>query len=158
MREEKSERIPPPEGRSKAGLETPLHFKIRGMDCAEEVMVLKREVGPVVGGEDRLSFDIFNGKMSVAPGPESLSSTTIIQAVERTGMQAEAWQDVQEPAIAEGFWQRRGRMILTAASGLLSLAGFLWHAWVAGEVGAALGSEGMGLSHAPPLAAEALYA
>ena len=33
-------------------------FKVRGMDCAEEVAVLKDVVGPVVGGADRLSFDI----------------------------------------------------------------------------------------------------
>lgn len=31
-------------------------FRIRGMDCADEVAVLKRAVGPIVGGEDRLSF------------------------------------------------------------------------------------------------------
>ena len=30
-------------------------FKVRGMDCAEEVAVLKDVVGPVVGGADRLS-------------------------------------------------------------------------------------------------------
>lgn len=46
-----------------------LRFKIHGMDCAEEVAVLKREVGPVVGGEDRLSFDILSGKLTVAAGP-----------------------------------------------------------------------------------------
>lgn len=26
-------------------------FRIRGMDCAEEVGVLRREIGPLVGGE-----------------------------------------------------------------------------------------------------------
>jgi hypothetical protein len=31
-------------------------FRIRGMDCAEEVAILKREVGPLVGGEERLSL------------------------------------------------------------------------------------------------------
>ena len=33
-------------------------FKISGLDCAEEVAVLKREIGPLVGGEDRLAFDV----------------------------------------------------------------------------------------------------
>jgi hypothetical protein len=28
-------------------------LKIRGMDCAEEVAIPKRGVGPLVGGEDR---------------------------------------------------------------------------------------------------------
>ena len=26
-----------------------LQFKIRGMDCAEEVAILKREIGPMLG-------------------------------------------------------------------------------------------------------------
>ena len=30
-----------------------LEFKIQGMDCAEEVEVLRREVGPLVGGESQ---------------------------------------------------------------------------------------------------------
>ena len=40
-----------------------LPFKVTGMDCAEEIAVLKRSVGPVVGGEDKLPFDILNAKM-----------------------------------------------------------------------------------------------
>lgn len=28
-----------------------LEFRIRGMNCAEEVDILKRELGPLVGGE-----------------------------------------------------------------------------------------------------------
>ena len=30
-------------------------YKVQGMDCAEEVAVLKRAVGPLVGGVDRLA-------------------------------------------------------------------------------------------------------
>lgn len=33
-------------------------FRIRGMDCAEEVAVLKDVVGPLVGGPGRLSFSV----------------------------------------------------------------------------------------------------
>jgi len=32
-----------------------LHFKIDGMDCAEEVAVLKKELGAIVGGEGQRS-------------------------------------------------------------------------------------------------------
>jgi Cd2+/Zn2+-exporting ATPase len=49
-------------------------------------------------------------------------------------------------------------MVLTAVSGLLSLAGFLFHTWTAGGVMAALGSEGMGQSHHVPVVAQVLYA
>lgn len=67
-------------------------FKIHGMDCAEEVAVLKREVGPAVGGEELLLFDILNGKMSVA-GADNVSTDTILRAVAHTGLRAEPWQE-----------------------------------------------------------------
>jgi Cd2+/Zn2+-exporting ATPase len=158
MNEEHRRQLPSPDGRSDARPDIVPHFKIHGMDCAEEVAVLKRELGPMVGGEEYLAFDILNGKMIVSPGAKPLPLDTILQAVARTGMRADVWQDERDPALAEGFWQRRGRMVLTAASGLLSLAGFLVHAWTASGVMAALGSEGIGQPHHVPLAAQALYA
>ena len=42
-----------------------LHFKIHGMDCAEEVGILKRELRDLVDNESNLSFDILNGRMSL---------------------------------------------------------------------------------------------
>ena len=46
----------------------PLQFRIIGMDCADEVAILKREVGPVAGGEGQLAFDVLSGKMTVTSG------------------------------------------------------------------------------------------
>src|SRR3546814_8536232 len=43
-------------------------FKIHGMDCADEVTLLKREDGPVVRSQ-HLSFALINGRMSVAGAP-----------------------------------------------------------------------------------------
>ncbi|HJT76002.1 MAG TPA: heavy metal translocating P-type ATPase [Gemmataceae bacterium] len=134
-----------------------LQFKINGMDCAEEVAVLKREVGPVVGGEDRLGFDILNGRMTVTRASADVSPESIRQAVARTGMRAEDWRDEPAGPRNEGFWQRRGRTVLTAASGLFTALGFLVHVWVAGGFRAALGAEGMGTAHGVPLAARAIY-
>ena len=36
-------------------------FRIRGMDCAEEVAALERELAPLLGGEGELGFDLLNG-------------------------------------------------------------------------------------------------
>ena len=36
----------------------PLQLKLYGLDCAEEVAMLKCDIGPVVRGEQRLKFDI----------------------------------------------------------------------------------------------------
>jgi Cd2+/Zn2+-exporting ATPase len=132
-------------------------YKIRGMDCAEEIAILKREIGPLVGGEERLSFDLLRAKMTVVAGPESVGAEAIVQAVRRTGMAAEVWEDDPARVQREGFWLRRGRALLTAVSGVSALAGFAAHAALAGGVSRALGSEGMGLAHSVPVASRGLY-
>ncbi len=137
---------------------TALDFKIHGMDCAEEVAVLKREVGPVVGGEARISFDILNGRMTVATGPGGISPDFIVEAVARTGMRAEVWRQGAQLADRGGLWQRRGQTILTAASGLFGVLGFFTHAWAEGGLLAAFGTEGVGVIHRVPLAVKGLYA
>lgn len=129
-----------------------LDFKIHGMDCAEEVAILKRELGPVVGGEDRLTFDILNGKMSVRLDADVVTAGTVQQAVARTGMKAEIWEGQTGNAEEVAFWPQHGRAILTAASGLCTLAGFTVHAWTVGSLMTALaGGEGM------PLTVRGLY-
>src|SRR5262245_12306809 len=102
------------------------------MDCAEEVAILKRGVGPVVGGEDRLSFDILHGRMAVTPGPDEVSPDAILQAVARTGMRAEVWRQGETAPEQKGLWQKYGQTAMTAASGAFTLLGFLAHAWLAG--------------------------
>lgn len=67
-------------------------FKVRGMDCAEEVAVLRDVVGPVVGGAGYLSFDILSGRMTVA-AEATADGRQVQRAVAQTGMQAERWSD-----------------------------------------------------------------
>ncbi|HEX2644668.1 MAG TPA: heavy metal translocating P-type ATPase, partial [Thermoanaerobaculia bacterium] len=135
----------------------PRQFKIRGMDCAEEVAILKREIGPLVGGEDRLSFDILKARMTLAAPAGEVPDGMILQAVERTGMGAQVWKEGSENAEPAGLWQRWGRTALTAVSGLATLGGFATHAGLAGGLAEAFGSEGAGLAHAVPPAAKILY-
>ncbi|MBS1785352.1 MAG: heavy metal translocating P-type ATPase, partial [Acidobacteria bacterium] len=131
-------------------------FKIHGMDCAEEITTLKAEIGPLVGGEDRLLFDLMNGKMTVSEAA-SASSEEILQAVSRTGMQAESWSE-QGPASSGG---KSGRQLLQfrlmVASGVLALIAFAFHALRAGGLMQALGSEGMGAAQAVPWISQGLY-
>ena len=134
-----------------------MQFKIRGMDCAEEIAILKREVGPLVGGERNLAFDLLKAKMTVIAAPPAVGEREIVETVARTGMGAQAWEDDPKRLQPEGFWERRGRIVLTAGSGAAALAGFATHAALAGGVWQAVGSEGMGLQTAVPAAAQALY-
>jgi Cd2+/Zn2+-exporting ATPase len=134
----------------------PLLFKIHGMDCAEEVAVLKREVGPLVGGEDRLAFDVIDGRMSVE-APPGVSPDAVARAVARTGMRASPWEGGGEAADEGRFWDLWGRTALTSASGVFMVAGFLAHAWDAGGFRAAVGSDRVMVAHAVPFAAKLLY-
>ena len=133
-----------------------LEFRIHGMDCAEEIAILKRELGSLVPSEDHLSFDILNAKMIVQPGESQISAEVIMEAVNRTGMKAEVWEDYAEETTAN-FWERYGRTILTAVSGICGLLGFCIHVWTAGGLLPALGSEGMGVAHSVPPLAIAFY-
>jgi len=134
-----------------------LEFKIRGMDCAEEVGVLKREVGPLVGGERHLTFDLLRGKMGVRS--PSIAAGDVIRAVNKTGMQAELWIETANPTAGRDpktrIWS--GRNIATVLSGMMTLAGFVVHVALRGGFGEALGSEGLGQAHHVPLAARLVY-
>jgi Zn2+/Cd2+-exporting ATPase len=146
------------------GIETPSElnrtaerrvFKVRGMDCAEEVAVLKDVVGPVVGGASRLSFDILNGRMTVA-AEAAADDFQVKTAVAKTGMQAERWNEQGRDERADNG--RRLRKTLTAISGAFTLAGFGTHAALAGSIGVALGSEGAGLAYDVPWPSRFMYA
>ncbi|GMW01645.1 MAG: hypothetical protein AMXMBFR84_27820 [Candidatus Hydrogenedentota bacterium] len=106
----------------------PKSFKIRGMDCAEEIAILKRELGPLVGGEECISFDLLNARITIAPAKKDIRDEAIIAAVARTGMQATPWQAHMRNATASNsLWQRHGRTLFVILGGLATFAGFLIH-------------------------------
>ena len=129
-------------------------FKVRGMDCAEEVAVLKDVVGPIVGGAAHLSFDVLNGRMTVG-GEATVDDLQVKNAVAKTGMQAERWSDQRDHDDADDG--RRSRTILTVVSGALALSGFLTHVVLAGSLGSALGAEGTDLAHDVPWLPRLMY-
>jgi Cd2+/Zn2+-exporting ATPase len=112
--------------------------RVRGLDCAEEIAVLTRAVGPIVGGEEHLAFDVLRGKMTVLSSSAPVSVAAVQGAVARTGMEAEPWG---EPRRGASFWRRRGRTVSVVASGLLVTAGLATQAVLAGGVVAALAGE-----------------
>lgn len=130
-------------------------FRIHGLDCADEVAVLKRALSPLVGGEERLAFDLLQGKMAVLDSP-AVSPDDVVRAVAQTGMRAETWQEKPSGAQRERSWEQHGRMVTMAVSGLLAAGGFVVHAVVAGGVTIALGG-GDDINHGAPLLARVLY-
>ena len=94
------------------------------MCCVEEVRVLKAAVGPLAGGEEGLSFDLLNGKMTVTAA--GLSDQAVMAAVAGTGMRAEPWQASDAGGRRREDAARRGRQTaLAAVSGASALAGFV---------------------------------
>ena len=94
--------------------------------------LLKRAVGPLVGGELNLDFDILNSKMTIRSAAQEIDPETIRAAVATTGMTAFSWEDfcaASVCAVRENFWEQHGRLVLCAASGLLLAAGLVWQVW-----------------------------
>lgn len=131
-------------------------FRIHGMDCADEIAALKREVGPLVG-EDKLAFDLLNGRMSIDMAPDAGLEARIEKAVVRAGLRAEPWTEGGSSEAAQAEERRkRVQSWLTMASGALTALGFAVHAWLGGGVIAAFeaGEHALGST---PLASMALY-
>lgn len=129
-------------------------FVVSGMDCAEEVGALRREVGPLVGGEDRLTFDLLGGRMIVAADAATVPDAAIVAAAGRAGLQARPVG--ADNATESGWWCRHGRFVTTIASAGGVGAGMLIHGLVAGSA-----LHAVGLAQEPgglPLGSVAAYA
>lgn len=134
-----------------------VRLRIMGMDCAEEVAILRKELLPLVVDPERLQFDVLNRKLTVRHGTPQASGMEVITAVKQTGMTAEPWSDEASQSQSEHDHTAKSRTILTALSGIFGFGGFVLHAWLAGGLGEALGSEGMGLNISVPMPAILLY-
>ena len=130
------------------------------MCCAQEIGLLKARVGPLVGGELNLHFDLLAGKMTVLAVDGSITESDIRKAVSTAGMEATAWEDAcltGTCAAGETSWRRRGPLVLCALSGLAMMAGIVLQAFHAGSLLEAL-AEGSQDEVGLHPAAAALYA
>ncbi|MFC3070442.1 heavy metal translocating P-type ATPase [Phenylobacterium soli] len=105
------------------------------MDCAEEVATLREVLGPVVGGEDRLSFDVLNSRMNIADAAAQIPDEAIIRAVRATGMAATPWTATRPDG---GDADRRRQEVCTIGSGALVLLGMALHVWSSADFASAL--------------------
>ena len=105
-------------------------FKIEGLDCVEEVTILKSEIGPLVGGGDKLAFDVINGRMTIVPDAKQVTEKIIIKAVAATGMKATRWKPGQTQADVNQ--RQHSQTLYATVSGLFILVGVLIHIAMAG--------------------------
>lgn len=127
-----------------------LDFRIHGMDCAEEVGILRRALRPLVP-QDALDFDPLHGRMRVRA---KVSAAAIVTAVDATGMRAEPWVEPTRATPEAHRWSLRDALVIV--SGLGTALGFGLHVAVSGFA-AAIGSEGVGFAATVPWPARAAY-
>ncbi|MBM3810211.1 MAG: heavy metal translocating P-type ATPase [Acidimicrobiia bacterium] len=100
------------------------------MDCAEEVLLIRKRLSEEEGVGD-LNFDILHGRLRVEFDPSRLTAGRIREAVAETGLKCEPWR---ETAAATTFWDRYGRVLLAAASGVGMLGAMVWQGLTTGDL------------------------
>jgi Cd2+/Zn2+-exporting ATPase len=135
---EQIERCCSPQAHAAPSFRTDSVYKILGMDCAEEVAVLKQAVGPLVGGDDKLAFDVLTGRMTILTDAIPIAADAVREAVRRTGMTAVEWNPTKKGERDDADRHRRQQVWFTSLSGLFVMAGIAIHGWLAGGLVEAL--------------------
>jgi len=87
-------------------------FRVEGMDCNDEVVILERRLKPIAGVE-AVSADVVGQRLRVSYDAAKLNTATMVDAVAEAGMRM--WLEHEEPR-PQGA-DIRARFWLTAASG-----------------------------------------
>jgi Zn2+/Cd2+-exporting ATPase len=122
-------------------------FRVNGLDCAEEVAILNKVLGPDLGGTEHLAFDVINGRMTVLDSGRALSDDKIIRLIAGAGMSAKPWNADSAAADQAAHLLRKKRF--TSLSGGFWAAGFVYHIADTGISGAATLFAGHGQSPMP---------
>jgi Cd2+/Zn2+-exporting ATPase len=93
-------------------------FRVEGMDCHEEVVILERRLKPLAGLE-AMSADVIGQRLHVQYDAAKLTTADMVDAVGQTGMRM--WLEHEEPRASAP--DVRARFWLTVASGVALTAG-----------------------------------
>jgi|TARA_R110002126_G_scaffold286752_1_gene438896 Cd2+/Zn2+-exporting ATPase len=127
-------------------MKTQFEFKVLGMDCIEEVSILKRALSNYVLDEKQLGFDLLNGKLTIEPDPQNINEKQLLKAIEKTGMKAIPWTIyLMRSQKSQRFLVRHKRAILTIISALFLLFGYMAHAMTHEFLEALIGKGEVGL-------------
>lgn len=132
-----------------------ISYRVHGLDCADEVAVLRAEVGTQPGVLD-LDFDVLNARMTVTYDPARIKPETIVRAVGGTGMKAVPWGERGRDEEMT-FWDRNGRLVTACVSGVLIASAFATHWVMHGSLLDALNLGRRAAAHVFPLPVIGLY-
>jgi Zn2+/Cd2+-exporting ATPase len=96
-------------------------FRVEGMDCNEEVVILERRLKPLIGLE-ALSADLIGQRLHVKYDAAKLTTSAMVDAVGETGMRM--WLEHEEPMLGGAALAWRWKLML-ACGGLLASAAIL---------------------------------
>src|SRR6187402_3520186 len=99
-------------------------FRVEGMDCNEEVVILERRLRPLAGME-ALSADLVGQRLHVSYDAAKLTTAAIVDAVGQTGMRM--WLEHEGPGASSP--DVRVRFWLTVAAGVAIASGIAIRAW-----------------------------
>jgi Cd2+/Zn2+-exporting ATPase len=93
-------------------------FRVEGMDCNEEVVILERRLKPLAGLE-ALSADLIGQRLHVKYDAARLTTSAMVDAVGETGMRM--WLEHDEPLLGGAALEWRWKLMM-ACGGLLVTA------------------------------------
>jgi Cd2+/Zn2+-exporting ATPase len=95
-------------------------FRVEGMDCNEEVVILERRLKPIAGVE-AIAADVIGQRLHVKYDAAKLTTSTLVDAIGDTGMRM--WLEHEEPIASDVTVEWRWRLMI--GSGLALAAGLL---------------------------------
>ena len=110
-----------------------LEFKVYGLDCVEELNIIKKALGKKVS-EDNMQFDLLNGKLLI--NQQNISAKEIISAIKKSGLNAVIWEDYISNSQTPSFIDKHLRLITTLFIGALIIIAYLLHAFDHGFINA----------------------
>jgi len=103
-------------------------FRVEGMDCNEEVVILERRLKPLAGLE-AVSADLIGQRLHVKYDAARLSTAAIVDAVGPTGMRM--WLEHEEPAAGGADIAWRWRLMVASAAAIAAGLGASAAGWPA---------------------------
>src|SRR5688500_14908476 len=90
-------------------------FRVEGMDCNEEVVILERRLKPLAGLE-AMSADLIGQRLHVKYDAAKLTTSAMVDAVGQTGMRM--WLEHEEPAAYGADSARRWWLMMACAAAI----------------------------------------
>ncbi|APA82437.1 heavy metal translocating P-type ATPase [Francisella tularensis] len=110
-----------------------LNFKVYGLDCIEEVNIIKKALSKKVA-EEYMQFDLLNGKLSI--NASGISTKEIIALINKSGLKASTWDQYISKNHDTNFYSKYSRLITTITSGMFIIFGYVYHGLTAGFIDA----------------------